>query len=129
MKKLKIDSLDYELIFEGNKLKVGCQTIVKDDILKIKEFLNELEFESLPNEFCVYVGNKDMGRVLVKLLVDNGIQVHHRDNTCTESMMAFETYFLDEHKWYRITNGAITGSACRNKYKELSIKEVFNALN
>lgn len=39
--KLKLESLNYDVEFKENEIKVGCQTISKEDILKLKDELNK----------------------------------------------------------------------------------------
>lgn len=44
-KRLKVVSLEYSLEIIGNSLKVGCQTVTREDALTIAEFINQANFE------------------------------------------------------------------------------------
>lgn len=48
MKKLKVETLGYDLEIKGNSLKVGCQTLSKEDAIKVANWILEHESEFMP---------------------------------------------------------------------------------
>ena len=72
-KELKVKSLDYVISQTGNKLSVGCQSITKDDAIKIAEFINSLEWREELVEFTHKEARKVMKATGCKMrAVKNG---------------------------------------------------------
>lgn len=127
MRRLKVGSLDYDVVPVRDGFKVGCQTITKRDAAKIAEFLTK-EHSLLPKQFYVKIPSKKVGAKLVELLHHyTQIRVHGEDSIETSNGQ-FSSYFTDHHTVYRVRDNELIGGIDSNCNKELTLVEIMDIL-